>query len=184
MDDSLGMGGGHRAASVEEQLDALVYVHAFGQGVDVDRTAKDIGHHEVGAVALNRTAFVDGDDPRTHLLVLNFDGSLGEDLDTNDDGTFDVALPWETIIDDVALRGPGDPCTDEVPCIYSDTIVGPEVVELPDDVFSPAHVYRCDPDLTWTIGAFDPEDLSAVDTPGAMNVSCDFVPPCGAGGTG
>ncbi|MEO1442497.1 MAG: hypothetical protein AAFV33_19000, partial [Chloroflexota bacterium] len=38
----------------------------------------------------------------TILLVDGFTGSSGTDLDTNDDGTFDVTLPWSRIVDDVA----------------------------------------------------------------------------------
>jgi uncharacterized protein YdeI (BOF family)/exonuclease III len=36
------------------------------------------------------------------LLVKNFNGSIGADLDTNDDGILDI-LAWETVIDDIAV---------------------------------------------------------------------------------
>ena len=39
----------------------------------------------------------------TLLLVENFTGSTGTDLDTNDDGTFD-STPWSRIVDDVAVN--------------------------------------------------------------------------------
>ncbi|MBQ4820021.1 T9SS type A sorting domain-containing protein [Aquimarina sp. MMG016] len=43
------------------------------------------------------------------LLVKNFTGTLGDDLDTNDDGVFDTT-PWEEITDDVGVNdgGAGD----------------------------------------------------------------------------
>ncbi|MBG6133098.1 exonuclease III [Aquimarina sp. EL_43] len=42
----------------------------------------------------------------TLLLVKNFTGSLGQDLDTNDDGVFDIT-PWEERIDDVGVNDGG-----------------------------------------------------------------------------
>ena len=45
----------------------------------------------------------------TLLLVDNFTGTFGVDLDTDDDGTFDI-LPWDEIVDSVAVNdgGAGD----------------------------------------------------------------------------
>ncbi len=42
----------------------------------------------------------------TLLLVNNFSGAAGDDLDTNDDGTFDV-MPWDAIVDAVAVNDGG-----------------------------------------------------------------------------
>ncbi|WP_109098845.1 DUF5689 domain-containing protein [Aquimarina sp. AU58] len=42
----------------------------------------------------------------TLLLVKNFTGSLGQDLDTDDDGVFDIT-PWEERIDDVGVNDGG-----------------------------------------------------------------------------
>jgi uncharacterized protein len=42
----------------------------------------------------------------TLLLVKNFSGALGNDLDTNDDGAFDTA-PWDSIVDAVAVNDGG-----------------------------------------------------------------------------
>jgi len=42
----------------------------------------------------------------TILLVENFSGSVGNDLDTDDDGTFDLT-PWTRIVDDVAVSDGG-----------------------------------------------------------------------------
>ena len=128
--------------------------------------------------------FVDAD-PRTHMIVLNFNGVVGQDLDIDDDGVLDIDPPWDEIIADVALRGPDEPCTGGVPCIYSDFVVGPDVV--PEGVFSPGHVYRCDTALTWTVGAFDTQPGQpecAQDTPGGLNESCDFISPCGCSAAG
>ena len=88
----------------------------------------------------------------THLLVRDFAGTNGQDLDTNDDGVLDVA-PWSTIVDSVALIetvGSGD-------LVYSSTQVGP------DESYVPGHVFLCADG--WRIGAFD----GGQDTPGAEN---------------
>lgn len=42
------------------------------------------------------------DDNYTLLLVRNFSGSQSDDLDTNDDGTFET-MPWTEIVDEVAV---------------------------------------------------------------------------------
>lgn len=54
----------------------------------------------------------------TILLVMNFSGSLNQDLDANDDGTLDNK-PWIRILDDVALRVSG------ADAAYSSTIIVP-----------------------------------------------------------
>ncbi|NUM54754.1 MAG: hypothetical protein HUU46_14000 [Candidatus Hydrogenedentes bacterium] len=43
----------------------------------------------------------------TLALVTNFTGSIGFDLDTNNDGTIDVALPWTTTLDAVTNQDSG-----------------------------------------------------------------------------
>ena len=40
----------------------------------------------------------------TILLVKDFTGSVGDDVDSNDDGTLNFSLPWSEIIDGVAVR--------------------------------------------------------------------------------
>jgi hypothetical protein len=55
----------------------------------------------------------------TILLVENFMGSLASDLDTNNDGTFDLT-PWTRIVDDVATTDGGG--SDRT---YSGTVLGP-----------------------------------------------------------
>ncbi len=105
----------------------------------------------------------------THMLIFNFTGANGEDLDTDDDCVLDL-MPWDSVIDSVALVE----TPDEGDCIYAKDTVGPE------GDFVPGHVYRCDPDGDWLIGLFDP--LGGLDTPGSPNAACDEV--CGVAGTG
>ncbi len=58
----------------------------------------------------------------TILLVKDFTGALGDDLDTDDDGTIDASpLPWSRITDDVAVTD-GDPGD----FAYSTTVLDPD----------------------------------------------------------
>ncbi|MEE9294418.1 MAG: endonuclease/exonuclease/phosphatase family protein [Phycisphaerae bacterium] len=123
----------------------------------------------LGAAAdLITTLNFENSDNVTHLLVEGFTGSLGDDLDTNDDGTFDVT-PWANELDRIAL------IEEDNPPSGTDFHYGPPTVG-PNGGFVPAHVYRC-PDQTggWLIGAFDP--AGGQDTPGTANG-------CAAPGTG
>lgn len=54
----------------------------------------------------------------TILLVMNFSGSLGQDLDADNNGVLD-GKPWTRILDDVALRISGSDAA------YSTTIIAP-----------------------------------------------------------
>ncbi|MBI1853612.1 MAG: immunoglobulin domain-containing protein [Planctomycetes bacterium] len=95
----------------------------------------------------------------THLLVRGFTGAIGNDLDTNNDGTLDVT-PWVGVLDSVAvLKGTAPP----EDCTYSATTIGP------DGVNAPGHVYRC-PNGTgaWIVGPFD-FTMGGRDTPGDAN---------------
>jgi len=56
---------------------------------------------------------------KTVLLVKNFTGALGDDLDTNNDGILDVA-PWETVIDGIAVND-GNSSNDRT---HSPTVLG------------------------------------------------------------
>ena len=91
----------------------------------------------------------------THLLVRDFTGANGNDLDTDDDGVLD-ATPWSEIIDSVALKE-----NDTGDLLYSDVIVGP------DGTFVPGHVFRCE--NGFEIGTFSPTDVDSKDTPTAAN---------------
>lgn len=93
-------------------------------------------------------------DQNTYMLVRGFTGFIGDDLDTNDDGVFDVE-PWLLVKDSVAFIG-ADPATGDA--VYSDTLVGP------DGIYAPGHAIRCGVS-SWNVGCFD----LLGDTPGAAN---------------
>jgi len=109
----------------------------------------------------------ENDDNVTHVLVANFFGRKGQDLDADDDGQFDDDfVPWLYTIDMVALvKNLDEPPTD-TEWWYGDVTVGP------DGSYAPGHVYRCEPDGTWTIGVFDPYDPDANDTVHDLNPDC------------
>jgi hypothetical protein len=89
----------------------------------------------------------------THVLVGNFFGHRGQDLDVDDDGEFDGGfVPWLHTIDMVALVENLDEPPTNTEWWYGDVTVGP------DDMSVPGHVYRCEPDGTWLIGPFDPAE--------------------------
>jgi len=107
----------------------------------------------LGTPDLVTTLNFENSDNVTHLLVADFTGSNGQDLDTDDDGVLD-AMPWSQQVDCLALvetPGSGDR-------IYCDTTVGP------DGSFVPGHVFLCDEG--WRIGGFG---LDVTDTPGIEN---------------
>jgi hypothetical protein len=93
----------------------------------------------------------------THLLVHNFTGSLGDDLDTDDDGILDV-LPWDSIVDLIAI------IKEENPPTSTEYHYGPPTVG-PDGSLVPYHVFYCSDG--WVIGEQDP--ALGGDTPSAEN---------------
>lgn len=101
----------------------------------------------------------------THLLVEGFTGAVGDDLDTDDDGTLD-ATPWTTELDRIAL------VEEENPPTQTELHYGPPSIG-PDGTSVPGHVYDCDDG--WKIGLFDP--ASGKDTPGAVNDCTEEPPP-------
>ncbi|MBI5837480.1 MAG: hypothetical protein HZB25_09565 [Candidatus Eisenbacteria bacterium] len=118
-----------------------------------------------GSVALT----FENSDNVTHMLVMNFTGTNNQDLDTNDDGVFDLT-PWTSIEDAVGLStGVAPNCTGGVEHIYAATVLGPDGANVP------GHVYRCSDTGAWVIGTFTP--LGTTDTPGAPNFSCAAPPP-------
>ncbi len=110
--------------------------------------------------------FENGDNV-THLLVSGFSGSVGDDLDTNDDCSLDTQ-PWTSVVDGVALIEEANPPTG-TECHYADDFVNVSAVG-PNGSFVPSHVYRDGSNpSTWLIGEHDP--TIGNDTPGAMNDS-------------
>src|SRR6056297_3610583 len=114
----------------------------------------------------------------TLLLVEGFSGSAGTDLDTDNDGTFDVALPWTSLVDGV---GTSDDAGDFV---YTSVDLAPN---FDGNSFQPGGASRI-PDGTdtdtvsdWTRNDFDgaglpalnpgtPDAGEALNTPGAPNL--------------
>ena len=132
----------------------------------------------LGAVADVVTALnFENDDNVTHLLVFNFTGAVGNDVDGDDNGTIDL-MPWTSVISSVAFRASEPPPTvPDAEHTYSPTVLGP----FGD--FAPAHAYRCVPGLVWVGGRFDWDANNdtipdAADTPGVANLSC-APPSCG-----
>jgi hypothetical protein len=110
-------------------------------------------------------------DTVTHMLVWNFTGAVGDDLDPNDDGVLDVT-PWDEVVDSIALVISTDvPPPPGADWFYGGTTVGP------DGAFVPGHAYRCDDTGPWTVGPFDV--VVGVDTPGAANTACEGTPCAG-----
>jgi hypothetical protein len=113
-----------------------------------------------GSVALQ----FENSDAVTYLLVRDFTGTNGQDLDTNNDGVLDVT-PWSAIVDQVAItEGIAANCTtDEY--TYATPVLGP------DGAFGPGHIFRCGG--SWYIGPFGGAGMTGVlDTPGAANTQC------------
>ena len=114
------------------------------------------GCFTLGTADLTTTLGFENSDNVTHLLVRDFTGANGDDLDTDDDGILDTT-PWTEIVDSVALVE--DLNNGEQ--VYSDTQVGP------DGTFVPGHVFRSPDGGDFLIGAFDP--VGGLDTPGSAN---------------
>jgi uncharacterized repeat protein (TIGR01451 family) len=93
----------------------------------------------------------------THLLVRDFTGANGDDLDPNDDGVLEIT-PWSEIVDLIAVIMEENP-PDSTEYHYGPPTVGP------DGSVAPWQVFRCL--LGWEIGE---RVLGITDTPGAANV--------------
>ncbi len=98
----------------------------------------------------------------THMLVTGFTGLINGDVDADNNCTLDAPAPWATVVDSVALIG------SDVTCYYSTSVAGP------DGVFTTVHAYRCFPDGTWSLGAYD--HLAGGDSPGTQNRACGLPP--------
>lgn len=115
----------------------------------------------------------------TFLLVVDFTGAVGDDLDDNDDGVLNDILPWTEIIDGIGLLE-----ETEVPPVATEYSYA-EALSLqaigPDGIFVPGHIFRSPNGIgEFVIGPFqnldadpdaDPplEAVFALDTPGAEN---------------
>ncbi|MBT4584912.1 MAG: hypothetical protein HOC93_07525 [Phycisphaerae bacterium] len=106
----------------------------------------------------------ENNDNVTHALVMNFYGSLGDDLDIDDDGVLDFE-PWTDAVDGVRIIA--DPNGGEHTYLMDEEI-GPT-----PDGYAPSHIYRytgaCG---NFAMGTYDPYDPEATDTPGSENPAC------------
>ena len=132
----------------------------------------------LGTADLTTSLGFENSDNVTHLLVRDFTGAIGDDLDTDDDGVLDVT-PWSEIIDLVALvEEPNPPAGTEFN--YGPPFCGP------DGSFVPGHFFREDDGtgslVHYAVGNFDPADGS--DTPGAANTSAPRLPQSFGGSMG
>ncbi|PKO08024.1 MAG: endonuclease/exonuclease/phosphatase [Chloroflexi bacterium HGW-Chloroflexi-2] len=120
----------------------------------------------------------------TLLLVKNFTGALGNDLDTNEDGIFDI-YPWDTIVDAVAVNdGGASDLTYGVPVLtaYYDGLpyVPGGASRIPDG-------YDTDVATDWIRNDFDLAGIpgftgtitlgEAYNTPGLLNMIYETPPP-------
>lgn len=100
----------------------------------------------------------------THLLVRDFSGANGDDLDTDDDGVLD-STPWTELVDLIAL------VEEENPPGSTEFHYGPPSVG-PDGSFVPGQVFLCEDG--WRIGSFS---SFVNDTPGTENNCAPPAPP-------
>jgi hypothetical protein len=123
---------------------------------------------------------LENDDDVTHLLVSNFHGVPGQDVDVDDDGVVDGGGPWDVVIDAVSLVTDVNPAgrvnlTYAASLGFADGEVGP--VDYGAGSVVPVHAWRCDAsaggDAAWFIGTQDPHDAASADTPGVGNEQCE-----------
>ena len=112
-----------------------------------------------GTPDLYGTLGFENSDNVTHMLVSNFTGALGDDIDTDDDGIIDNA-PWSAIVGCVALVESFTSGEE----IYCDTTIGP------DGFYVPGHILICDG--YWNIGDFG---FCVYDSPGEPNAAICVV---------
>lgn len=144
-----------------------IVVDLEGQSIPADgfwvaaSPAAEAQYGITGDLAIADNSFENG--TATYLLVSDFTGTAGDDLDTNDDGALDTT-PWTEVVSSVNLRDS-----------ESDYVYAGAPTVGPDGDFLPSGTYRC-PD--GPAGSFDDNMLSfstANGTPGAPN-DCVTVP--------
>jgi len=118
----------------------------------------------------------------TYLLVTNFTGSNGDDLDADDDGTIDSPAPWGDVVDGVSfLDCETEPCENlSYWASLGLSAIGPDLVIFDVDPVAllPGYGFRCLNNDEFVAGEFDPTDAAANDTPGADNDVCAIATPC------
>ncbi|MDP6601269.1 MAG: hypothetical protein QGG74_03900 [Phycisphaerales bacterium] len=118
----------------------------------------------------------ENNDNVTHVLLVNFLGAVGDDLDTDDDGILDFT-PWQDTIDGVRIIA--DPAGGDWTYLM-DEEVGPTA-----DGYAPSHVYRYTSACgNFAMGTYDPWDPESADTPGGENPACPSDCPADLDGDG
>lgn len=110
---------------------------------------------------------------QTVMLVKDFTGSAGDDLDTDNDGTFD-STPWSLIGNTIAVSdgGSGDLTYAGAPVLTGDAAAGASRVPDGTDTGSPSDWTPDDPDLAGIDGyGTTPEAGTVLVTPGAANAT-------------
>jgi len=117
----------------------------------------------LGAANLVVPFTFEGGNNKTHMLVEDFMGAVGDDVDADDDGVLDDPAPWASVSDSVALIQ--FPNADGIngDFVYSATLVGPDAGVIPSSV------WRCSDTEAWRIGSLV---AGVSDTPGAANPEC------------
>lgn len=132
-------------SSNQGYIESVVNLSGYQIASDGFFLVAESGFSLTSSVDLFGTLNFENSDNVTHMLVSNFIGSLGNDIDTNDDGIIDNNL-WDSIIDSIALLASstgGD-------LVYSNNSIGPV------DNTAPAHVYRAvDNTGSWQAGALE-----------------------------
>ncbi|MBU3729171.1 MAG: hypothetical protein FGM37_07995 [Phycisphaerales bacterium] len=164
------IGDGTVGSGVVERARSLVGITMPSDGtllVGNPAVTPDVGNGGGTGGADLTTDWIENNDNITILLVRGWTGSVNADLDTNDDGTFDVT-PWTEIVDSIAvlLSATTPPVGTEY--AYGTNRIGP------DGNVAPRHVWRCTDTGCWNIGLFD-RILNAAagnETPGTTNAGC------------
>jgi hypothetical protein len=110
------------------------------------------------AAGANNLVF-ENDDNVTFVLVTNFTGANGSDLDTDNDGVVDAVGVLDATLPPVGIDNEW---------AYGAAL---GYYDIPPDTVTnnPGHVYRCENLGDWLIGLFDPALNTAHETPGILN---------------
>ncbi|MEM8524569.1 MAG: T9SS type A sorting domain-containing protein [Bacteroidota bacterium] len=154
----IGDDGSGSSGVIEEVTDLTGTIPANGFYVVAENS------FSLGTADQTTSLSFENSDNVTHLLVKNFTGSNGDDLDSDDDCSLDAAFPG-TVIDGVALIEEMNPPTN-TECEYATDLSLPVVGN--DGSAVPGHVGRNPSTGDWVIGDNDPDE--GTDTPGGLNI--------------
>ncbi len=120
-------------------------------------------------LSCNNNDCFENSDNVTHMLVFGFTGSVGQDLDTNDDGVLDLT-PWTSVNSTLAFIESAAVPPVGTEYAYGDVRVGPD-----PNGFVPSQISFCPGSEEYTIGVFDPATAAAgTETPGAGVKGCEY----------